>query len=108
MDTGWIRDATVQHRHAPRPCPRQQGVKATTLHSFKGWETRLLVIYVDAATDPKALALVYAGLTRLKRHTEGSWLTVVCSARELDKFGQNWPSYARPAVRRTTPSFGGG
>ncbi|RKG72683.1 AAA family ATPase [Corallococcus terminator] len=83
-------------------------VKATTLHSFKGWETRLLVIYVDAAADPKALALVYAGLTRLKRHTEGSWLTVVCSARELEAFGQTWPSYARPAVRRVNPGFGGG
>ncbi len=68
-------------------------VKATTLHSFKGWEARLLVVYIDHAKDATALALIYAGLTRLKRHAEGSWLTVVCSANELESFGRNWPSF---------------
>lgn len=68
-------------------------VKATTLHSFKGWEARLLVVYITQATDPKALALIYAGLTRLKRSVNGSWLTVVSSAPELVAFGRTWPSY---------------
>ncbi len=68
-------------------------VKATTLHSFKGWEARLLVVYVAQAIDVKSLALVYVGLTRLKRDARGSWLTVVCSAPELHAFGQTWPSY---------------
>jgi hypothetical protein len=39
------------------------------------------------------LALIYAGLTRLKRSANGSWLTVVCSAPELEAFGRSWPSY---------------
>jgi hypothetical protein len=66
-------------------------IKATTLHSFKGWETRLLVIYVADTSHVESLALVYAGLTRLKRSQEGSWLTVVCSSPALEKYGETWP-----------------
>jgi hypothetical protein len=69
-------------------------VKATTLHSFKGWETRLLVVYVSDAAHLKSLALIYAGITRLKRSTEGSWLTVVCSASELKDFGRTFPDFS--------------
>lgn len=68
-------------------------VKATTLHSFKGWESRILVVYVTDATNAQSLALVYAGLTRLKRSQEGSWLTVVCSAPELHRFGELFPDH---------------
>lgn len=66
-------------------------VKATTLHSFKGWESRLLVVHITRAFTTDARALIYAGLTRLKRSVQGSHLTVVCTAPELSKFGQRWP-----------------
>lgn len=65
-------------------------VKATTLHSFKGWESRLLVVHVGHAIGSDGLASVYAALTRLKRSPEGSWLTVVCSAPELSEYGRTW------------------
>ena len=65
-------------------------IKATTLHSFKGWESRLLVVYVDQAFTPESLALIYTALTRLKRSSEGSWLTVICSAPELADYGTSW------------------
>ncbi len=65
-------------------------VKATTLHSFKGWESRLLVVFVTEAAHAESLALIYAGLTRLKRSQEGSSLTVVCSAPELKEYGETW------------------
>lgn len=68
-------------------------IKATTLHSFKGWESRLLVVHVGHAVGADSLALVYAALTRLKRSEFGSWLTVVCSAPELAEFGKTWPEY---------------
>ena len=71
-------------------------VKATTLHSFKGWETRALVVHVDHAESPESLALIYAGLTRLKRSVEGSWLTVVCSASALKEYGATWPQGVAP------------
>lgn len=68
-------------------------IKATTLHSFKGWESRLLVIYVGDAADRKSLALIYTGLTRLKRSQQGSWLTVVSSAPQLTDFGHTFDDF---------------
>lgn len=69
-------------------------LKATTLHSFKGWEARLLVVYITEAAHAESLALVYAGLTRLKRSQLGSWLTVVCAAPELDLYGRSFPEHS--------------
>jgi len=68
-------------------------IKATTLHSFKGWESRAIVIFIGQSVDKKSLALIYTGLTRLKRHTEGSYLTIVSCANELIPYGQTWPKY---------------
>jgi hypothetical protein len=68
-------------------------VKATTLHSFKGWESRILVIYIGGKLDKKNLALIYAGLTRLKRNLNGSCLTVVSSTPELEQYGSAWPNF---------------
>lgn len=68
-------------------------IKATTLHSFKGWESRALVIYIGASIDSKTLALIYTGLTRLKRHEQGSCLTVVSSSQKLLEYGKGWPDF---------------
>lgn len=68
-------------------------IKATTLHSFKGWESRSLVIYIGEKDDDKSLALIYAGLTRIKRHTKCSYLTVVSSSEKLKEFGKTWEVY---------------
>ena len=46
-------------------------VKATTLHSFKGWEARHLVLYVSTIASPEDCALLYTALTRLKKHQQG-------------------------------------
>lgn len=89
-------------------------VKVTTVHSFKGWESRLLVLSISDTTDRGGPALFYTGLTRTKhiqenphrprrrrtttglrtRHVQedllspGSRLTVVCSDRALRDFGK--------------------
>lgn len=68
-------------------------IKATTLHSFKGWESRALVLYIGHARDKRSRALIYTGMTRLKRHVKGSFLTVVCSAAELEEYGETWPDF---------------
>lgn len=68
-------------------------VKATTLHSYKGWEARHLIVYVGSIKRPEDPALLYTALTRLKRHEKGSTLTVVSSAPELRAFGQSWPDF---------------
>ena len=62
-------------------------IKATTLHSFKGWESRHLILYVNRIESPEDRALFYTGLTRLKKHPNGSMLTVVSSCPNLYSFG---------------------
>ena len=68
-------------------------IKATTLHSFKGWESRAIVIFVRQSVNENSLALIYTGLTRLKRHTNGSYLTIVSCADELLSYGKTWPTF---------------
>ena len=69
-------------------------VKVTTLHSYKGWEGRTLVVAVTRARTPTDRALIYSGLTRLKRHPAGSFLTVVCCADSLREFGALWAEFS--------------
>ena len=64
-------------------------LKACTIHSFKGWESRYLVV---AITEKSDLAATYVALSRLKRHKDGSYLTVISSSNTLREFGQTWPS----------------
>jgi hypothetical protein len=77
-------------------------VKLTTLHSFKGWEGRLIVLNITHAQTLKDLALVYTGLTRLKKHPLGSCMTVVCSDRSLSRYGKCWPTSPQ-GQKRTSP-----
>lgn len=68
-------------------------IKVTTLHSFKGWEARAIVIYIDEYIDKSFFPLIYVGLTRLKCHVKWSYLTVVCASDRLREFGQTWADY---------------
>lgn len=63
-------------------------IKATTLHSFKGWEGRHLILYVSRIASAEDRALFYTALTRLKTHRNGSMLTVVSSCPDLYNFGE--------------------
>lgn len=76
--------------------PGDSRMKATTLHSFKGFESNHLVVYVDRIDWPETRALLYVGLTRLKTHSNGSMLTVVSSCPDLYSFGdENFPDFVR-------------
>jgi hypothetical protein len=68
-------------------------VKAATIHSFKGWESRALVIFMRSAKSSRSRAGFYAAMSRLKRHARGSYLTVVCAAPELAGYGRTWPAF---------------
>ncbi len=68
-------------------------IKATTLHSFKGWESRAIVIYLGHNYDIKSMFLAYTGMTRLKRHIESSFLAVVCAIEELESYGRTWETF---------------
>jgi hypothetical protein len=83
----------------------QPRVKAATIHSFKGWESRMLVLHLNMAIRPEDLAGVYTAITRLKRDVRGSYITVVCSAPQLADYGMTWPIFedmARPHAHSST------
>lgn len=67
-------------------------IKACTIHSFKGWEARYMVIAISEDTN---LESAYVAISRLKRHTEGSYLTVVCSNPKLENFGKTWTVFEK-------------
>ena len=68
-------------------------VKATTIHSFKGWESRMVVLYITEAETQEDMACIYAGLTRLRTHPKGSWMTVVSKSTALQQYGKNFPDH---------------
>ena len=69
-------------------------VKVTTIHSFKGWETRFLLICVGHANNAGTMPLLYTGMTRLKWHQLGSFLTIICSEPSLKDYGVTWPDFS--------------
>lgn len=68
-------------------------IKATTLHSFKGWESPSLVIHIGTTTDAESIALIYTGLTRLKNSSLGSRLTIVSSSQKFLEYARTWPNF---------------
>lgn len=68
-------------------------LKVTTVHSFKGWESRALVVLISKTNMQDGFALAYAGITRLKETNYGSYLTVVCNDPRLAAFGERWPEH---------------
>lgn len=72
-------------------------VKAATIHSFKGWESSSMVIEIKQVESQEDLATIYVAISRLKRRINGSYLTVVCSAPQLEAFGQSWDQFEKVA-----------
>ena len=68
-------------------------IKATTIHSFKGWEAPVIIVCVESIEHAGDRALLYTALTRLLDHEHGSCLTVVSSCPALQKYGKSWPSF---------------
>ena len=68
--------------------PRCADILATTLHSFKGWETSHLVVHVERIENSKDRAAFYTALSRLNNHPNGAVLTVVSSCPKLQEFGR--------------------
>lgn len=85
----------VKSRPLKRAFPQYgDGLRAITVHSYKGWEAKHLLIYVQDLSDGEdgwsGAALFYVALTRLLRDTLGSSLTVVSSCDELADFGRRY------------------
>lgn len=65
-------------------------ILATTVDSFKGWETPHLVVYVNRMNSDRDRSLFYTALSRLSKHPKGAAITVVSSCPEpkLEQFGR--------------------
>lgn len=59
-------------------------IKITTIHSFKGWESRAIVLVVTDYGDESHRLIFYTGLTRVVSHERGSYLTIVSTRPDLD------------------------
>ena len=68
-------------------------VKICTFPSFKGWQSRLIVLSISKFAGKEDAASIYTMLTRVKAHSEGSNLTVVCSQPKLRPFGSTFPDF---------------
>ncbi len=70
------------------------GVKGCTVHSFKGWESRAVLMSVGWGTEARRLA--YVGLTRVKgdRANRSAFVTVVNSDFGLRSFQQRFEQTA--------------
>ena len=66
-------------------------MKATTIHSFKGYEARAIVVFVDNNPVQPAEKLLYVSLTRLREDQAGAYITVVCGHPGLSEYGKTWP-----------------
>lgn len=95
-------DEDISRRQQRAFCQGAAQIKATTVHSFKGWEARHLVVFVERAQRAEERALIDTGLTRLRRHRAGSALTVVNCCSELSSYGQTWPEFI--AIDKTCQS----
>lgn len=72
-----------------------QTIKACTIHSYKGWESRALMIFIeDISNIPNFYELLYVALTRL-RDGATSVIYIVCMSKnqELAEFGERWNKY---------------
>ncbi len=65
-------------------------VKASTLHSLKGWEAPHVVVIISSAHRDSELRGIYIALSRLRRSAGGSTLLVLCGAPELATYGESW------------------
>jgi hypothetical protein len=102
---GGLKDAghKVKHVFGERPEDRKhnrrafwkgQAYLASTIHSFKGYEQRGIVLGIEStleADDADSLVTTYVGLTRVKAMPDGSAsLIVVCADERLRDFGARW------------------
>jgi hypothetical protein len=81
-------------------------MKATTFHSFRGFESRCLFIGIDHVRNDEDYLAVYTALSRLLRHPSGSRLTVVCADPALEAFGRTFPQFAHSAAGQSHVAAG--
>jgi Nuclease-related domain len=95
-------DEAERSRRKRRFWPDAPGIKGSTVHSFKGWEARALVIGIGQTSASRRLA--YVALTRAKADRLGrpAHVSVVNSDRALESFGA---TFVAPATAWPPPQW---
>ena len=102
VDSLSLGEATTSRTHSPpQACEARAAKKAfflggrrpraTTAHSFKGWEAPAIVVCLARGANHQALCLLYSAITRLEANSHGSDPTVVSAESRLDRYGKTWP-----------------
>jgi Nuclease-related domain/AAA domain len=93
-------DDADRSRRKRRFWPDAPGIKGSTVHSFKGWEARALVIGIRQTAESRRLA--YVALTRVKADRLGrpAYVSVVNSDPSLESFGA---AFVAPAIDWSPP-----
>jgi hypothetical protein len=55
----------------------------------------ILIVFIKNSNRTGARAVVNTAITRLKRHTGGSYITTVNSSQEMLEFGKSFPDYKK-------------
>src|SRR5680860_201441 len=66
-------------------------ISLSTIHSYKGWESRATILVLDTATRSGTITntLVYVGLTRVRASLGRSYLTVINGSRSFEDWGKD-------------------
>ena len=66
--------------------PKIPKIKVCSVNSFKGWEARCIIFSLTSAKQLTDFYRIYTALTRVKKHPNNSFLTVVSSCDNLNSF----------------------
>ncbi len=76
----------ARRRRKYRFSPQAGAIRGSTIHSFKGWQTSVLVMGIGLEANSKRMA--YVAMTRVQNHpTRPAVLSVVSADKHLDDFG---------------------
>ncbi len=84
-----------RRRRKYRFWPDGDGVKGSTVHSFKGWETPAVVLGIGM--EPRSKRLAYVAMTRVKANEDGpSFVSVVNANKRIGEFKTKFEAWSAP------------
>ena len=83
-------DKDVQRKQKLYFFKGSEKIKGSSIHSFKGLESRAIIIYLQENKSQRDIHATYAALTRLKASSEGSLLYVLSSNNQYAEYGKTW------------------
>ena len=95
-----ITDARYQRTQKMKFSIDINNMKATTIHSFKGWESPALVVQIERGKDgdgvpvevtEEYIAMIYTALSRLRSgRNHAAYIYVICSDPIFEEYQKTW------------------